>query len=219
MQVITPLLGEGLHSHQLPKREHGRFQFIFLTGYLVLVGSQLGFHLCHVGLTLLSHLAHHLGLSERHLTLVAFLPGHLHRTLKIEHIAVSLIDLQGQFVALCLNLTVAHQNAGFGGPQMVQTLETVEDRERRRQGVAVVEGAHIRVGVRLGVDGTSEIILCADVAADGRQEGAYGFRVLCPAAVLSKLTDTDVMVVFHGIAHTVSHCQTCLLCHHGLAEH
>ena len=183
--------------------EQGGREFVLLAGDLVVIACKLRFHLGHVGLALLPYFGHHLSLTQGELALLAFLFGHLHRTLIVEHVAIGLEDLQGKFILLGTQLAASHQQAGLGCTKLVDTLEAIEDGKCSLYRIAIIKGTHVGIGIRLGVDGTSEVILCTDTAIDRRQEGTDGPGAFGTSRVLRQLADADVVIVFHRIAHAV----------------
>ena len=183
--------------------EQGGREFVLLTGDLVVIACKLRFHLGNVGLALLPYFGHHLSLTQGELALLALLFGHLHRALIVEYVAIGLEDLQGKFILLGSQLTASHQQTCLGCTKLVDTLEAIEDGKCSLYRIAIIKGTHVGIGIRLGVDGTSEVILCTDTAIDRRQEGTDGPGTFSTSGILRQLADTDVVIVFHRIAHAV----------------
>ena len=173
---------------------------------LILVGGECGAHLRHVGLALLPHLSHHLGLVEKGAALVALLRRLVHGPLAIHEVHVSLVHLQRHVVLLRLHGAAPHGDIGAGEAQLVVALQTVEQREGSLQTVAVVERAHVGVGVGRRVDGASEVELSRHRAVHLGQERPYGACLLGAAVVEGVALLRYGVTVVGGILHAAVYC-------------
>ena len=92
----------------------------------------------------------------------------------------------------------------------MNTTEAIEDRQRCRQLITIIKGTHIGIAVGLGVDGSSKVILCPDIPIDSRQKPAYSASLCGFIVVEFERCLSHLVVVSHGICHTLLHGE--LLC-------
>ena len=98
-----------------------------------------------------------------------------------------------------------HSPMGASHTQLVVSLKSVEDNERCLQAVAVIEGVDIGVGVGLGVDGASEVHLCAHRAVHFGQEGTDGTCAFGATCVEVVLLQAHRVTVLGGVLHATLH--------------
>ena len=168
-------------------------------GHLEIIRRIGGLHLGQIGLPLLSNLHHHAGLLQQQLTLGPFFRSNLDASRIIEHLQVTLHDVASRLVLLCSQLALPHQQARLGSPQIVILLQTVEDRDAGRKAIPIIEGADIRIGIGLRVDGTSEIILATDRSFDARKKGSDRPGLFRPIVIHGNMLHPHIPVVRHGI--------------------
>ena len=84
-------------------------------------------------------------------------------------------------------------------------VESVEHRQRGLEGITIIEGAHVGITVGLRVDGSSEVILYADIGIDGREESPYRLFLRCQLTVELQLGTLHLMVMRNSILHTLPH--------------
>ena len=87
----------------------------------------------------------------------------------------------------------------------MQTVEAVEYRQRGLQGVAIIKGTHVRIAIGLWVDGASEVILGTDTRIHIRKKTANGTRLVGLVVVKVECSPLHLVVVLHGILHTLLH--------------
>ena len=174
-----------------------------LAGQFVVGFCLLRHHLGHVSGTLTAHLLQHLRLPQQQRRLLHLLVGHPYQTFIIRHIGESLQHIEGRQVTLATEGRLSHQFAGLSRLQGMQTAEAVEQRQRRRHLVAVIEGAHVGITVGLGIYGTAVVVLGADACIHVWQESADSARSLGFVVVEFQLGPFHHVVVLHSILHAL----------------
>ena len=172
---------------------------------LVLVGSKRGSHLRHIGIALLPHLSHHLGLVQQRNTLVALFCGLVDGALAIHKVHICLVHLQCHVVLFCLHGAASHGNIGLSHAQLVVALQSVEDVERCLQPITIIQCAYICVCIGLRVDGSSKVELSRHRPIYAWQEGSKGLCLCRPAVVQCVPLLSHRMAVVGCILHTAVH--------------
>ena len=87
----------------------------------------------------------------------------------------------------------------------MQTTESVEYWQRRRELITIIKGTHIGIAVGLWVDGTTKVILGTDVAIHRRQEITDSTGLRCLIVVEFQLGLFHLVIMLHRILHALLH--------------
>ena len=176
-----------------------------LPGHLIVVCRLRRLHLRHIRLALGTHLCHRTGLAEQLCALLPFLPGHLHRAPIVEQVDVGLEHRQCHLVLLRPQSVPPHQQVRLGQTPLAHPLKAVEQGNRGTHAVAIIKGTHVGIGVGLRVDRPTKIILVAYAGMQRGQESTHRLRLVAPIVFHGQPLLCHLVVVLHGVAHTLLH--------------
>ena len=191
-------------AHCFFEGEQCLLQLAFGLRQLELALGLFGLHLHDVGVSLASQFLFALGFEEGAVSGGGLQAQHLDESVVVHYLVVGLHRGQAHLVGSLPFLGESHLLLHFGDTQPVDGLEAVEQRDARREGIAVVEGGEVGVGVGFGVEVAAVLVvgvaLRADAGREGAEDGLHLFGTLV-AAVSGG--EAHLGGVAYGVVHTV----------------